>query len=185
MSSGRSRSGGIASSRPRAGSRGPRGSGRASPRAPRSRLVAATTRTSTCGLVRRRPTRRTSPVSSARKQLGLHVERQLADLVEEQRAAVGDLERAGAVARSAPVNAPRSWPNSSTRDQRRADARRSRRRRTGPRARASPRGCARGDQLLADAGLALDEHVDERAFEPLEQREEPRASPPTRRPGRR
>ena len=46
------------------------------------------------------------------QQLRLQRQRQLADLVEEQRAAVGLLERAGA-RRSAPVNAPFSWPNSS------------------------------------------------------------------------
>ena len=46
------------------------------------------------------------------QQLRLQLERQLADLVEEQRAAVGGLEQAGAAA-LAPVNAPRTWPNSS------------------------------------------------------------------------
>ena len=42
----------------------------------------------------------------------LQLERQLADLVEEQRAAVRLHERAVARLR-APVNAPRAWPNSS------------------------------------------------------------------------
>ena len=46
------------------------------------------------------------------KELGLHGRRQLADLVEEQRAAGRQLE-APALRRSAPVKAPRSWPNSS------------------------------------------------------------------------
>jgi hypothetical protein len=44
----------------------------------------------------------------ARLRLGRHV----ADLVEEQRAAGGLLEQAGFFA-TAPVKAPRSWPNSS------------------------------------------------------------------------
>ena len=44
----------------------------------------------------------------ARLQVGRHV----ADLVEEQRAALGLLEAPAARA-CAPVNAPRSWPNSS------------------------------------------------------------------------
>ena len=39
------------------------------------------------------PTRCTSPYSSDAQQLGLHRERQLADLVEEQRAAVGGFEQ--------------------------------------------------------------------------------------------
>jgi len=43
---------------------------------------------------------------------GLHVERQLADLVEEQRAAVGALE--GAAARGVRAGErPRTWPKSS------------------------------------------------------------------------
>ena len=46
------------------------------------------------------------------QQLGLQVERQLANLVEEHGAAGGRLEHA--LARdTAPVKAPRSWPNSS------------------------------------------------------------------------
>ena len=45
---------------------------------------------------RRRRRRRTSPRLEHAQELGLQVERQLADLVEEQRAAVGLLERAGA-----------------------------------------------------------------------------------------
>ncbi len=46
------------------------------------------------------------------QQLDLDRERDLADLVEEQRALVGLLEPALAL-RCAPVKAPRSWPNSS------------------------------------------------------------------------
>ena len=51
------------------------------------------------------------------QQLGLDRQRQLADLVEEQRAAVRRLEQP-AFAATAPVNAPRSWPNSSLSSQR-------------------------------------------------------------------
>ena len=47
------------------------------------------------GGARPTPTRWTSPVSSTRSSLACTVERQLADLVEEQRAAVGDLEQPG------------------------------------------------------------------------------------------
>ena len=46
------------------------------------------------------------------EQLGLQVERQVADLVEQQRALVRQLEQAGRSA-VAPVNAPFAWPNSS------------------------------------------------------------------------
>ena len=55
--------------RPRAGRRGRRESGRAPPRAPRSRLVAAITRTST-RCTRSLPTRWISPCCSARSSLG-------------------------------------------------------------------------------------------------------------------
>ena len=47
---------------------------------------------------------------------GLRLGRHVADLVEEERAALGLLEAAGR-ARSAPVKAPFSWPNSSALDQ--------------------------------------------------------------------
>ena len=47
------------------------------------------------------------------QQLRLQRERQLADLVEEQRAAVGRPRTAPARSATAPVNAPRTWPNSS------------------------------------------------------------------------
>ena len=46
------------------------------------------------------------------QQLGLQRRLHLADLVEHQRAGVGLLELADARV-AAPVNAPRSWPNSS------------------------------------------------------------------------
>ena len=61
--------------------------------ASRSRLVAATKRTS-IGRGRRPPTRSTSRSSSTRSSLTCERQRQLADLVEEHRAAVGRLEQA-------------------------------------------------------------------------------------------
>ena len=53
------------------------------------------------------PTRRTSLLLERAQELGLEVERQLADLVEEERAAVGLFEQA-LVRFAAPVNAPRT-----------------------------------------------------------------------------
>ncbi len=47
------------------------------------------------------------------QELGLRGQRQLADFVEEQRAALRQLEPALACRAWAPVKAPRSWPNSS------------------------------------------------------------------------
>ena len=79
--------------------------------APRSRLVAATTRTSTVDRLGAADAADLLALEHA-QELRLHRERQLADLVEEDGAAVRALERAG-VALVAPVNAPRSWPNSS------------------------------------------------------------------------
>ena len=61
-----------------------------------SRLVAQTKRTSTCRS-RVSPTRRKVPVCDEAQQLGLQREIHLADFVEEQRAAVGELRRARAV----------------------------------------------------------------------------------------
>ncbi len=52
------------------------------------------------------------PVLQHAQQLGLRARRQLADLVEEERAAVGLLEEP-ARSPTAPVNAPRAWPKSS------------------------------------------------------------------------
>ena len=46
------------------------------------------------------------------QELRLQIERQLADLVEEEGAAVGLFDRPR-LALTAPVNAPRTWPNSS------------------------------------------------------------------------
>ena len=58
------------------------------------------------------PHRLERPLLEHAQQLGLQLERQLADLVEQQRAAVGHLEAPGAV-RVAPVKAPFTWPKSS------------------------------------------------------------------------
>ena len=61
-----------------------------------SALVAASTRTSTC-CARELPTGWNSPVCSTRSSLRLLAERHVRDLVEEQRAAVGELEAADAI----------------------------------------------------------------------------------------
>ena len=80
--------------------------------ASRSRLVAAIRRKSTrTGRVP--PTRSNSRSCSARSSLACSVERQLADLVEEKRAAVGQLRSCRCFTPMAPVNAPFSWPKSS------------------------------------------------------------------------
>ena len=95
MSPGRSRSGGIVigntDSRKYRSSR----NCRAATAAFRLRLVAATTRTSTCS--ERRAADALEPLLFERAQnLGLQRQRQVADLVEEQRAAVRQLELARA-----------------------------------------------------------------------------------------
>ena len=75
------------------GSTGPRGSARPRPSASRSRFVAATMRTSTAhGLVAADALE--LALLQHAQQLDLHRQRDLADLVEEQRAAVGLLEAA-------------------------------------------------------------------------------------------
>ena len=53
------------------------------------------------------------PLLQHPEQLGLRGERQLADLVEEQRARAPAASNAPFRVALAPVNAPRSWPNSS------------------------------------------------------------------------
>ena len=58
------------------------------------------------------PTGAEFPLLEQAQQLDLHVERQIADLVEEGGAAVGQFDQPFFVA-CAPVNAPRTWPNSS------------------------------------------------------------------------
>ena len=86
----------------------------AAPRPPalRSRLVAAITRTSTVRVCVS-PTRSKLLSCSTRSSFPCSVERHLGDLVEEQRAAVGQLEAADAVARRAGEARPRSWPKNS------------------------------------------------------------------------
>ena len=109
--------------------------------------MAATIRTSTgCRVA---PTALELAVLEDAEQLRLQVERQLADLVEEDRAAVR-LSNAPLRRRSAPVNAPFSWPNSSDSmsvsaiaEQSTDDERPRRARRSVDRA---------GDELLAGAG---------------------------------
>ena len=59
------------------------------------------------------PTRSNVRSWSTRRSLACERERHLADLVEEQRAAVGRPRSVPARAATAPVNAPFSWPNSS------------------------------------------------------------------------
>ena len=74
-------------------------------------LEAASTRTSTrSGLLAADPLE--GLLLQRAQHLGLGLEAHVADLVEEERAAVGELELAAAP-RHAPVKAPRSWPKSS------------------------------------------------------------------------
>ena len=84
-------------------------------------------------------------------------ERHLADLVEEQRAAVGLLERARVLGRSAPVKAPRSWPNSSLSISSSGMAAQLTAT-NGPRGALAAQVDGLGDQLLARAALARDQH---------------------------
>ena len=95
----------------RAGSRGPRGTSPSRPSSAQIRgCVAATSRTSAGRRVPPRGSK--SPYCSDAQERGLHRGRELANLVEEKRAAVG-AARSARLARSAPVNAPFWWPNSS------------------------------------------------------------------------
>ena len=89
----------------------------------------------------------------------------LADLVEEDRAAVGRLEAARPCAATAPVNAPRSWPNSSLSSSVSGRARAVERHER-PSARGDSRWISLGEHLLADAGLAQDQHADVRCGAP-------------------
>ena len=85
------------------------------------RLVAATIRTST-GTSRLLPTGEMRPSLQHAQQLGLHVQREVADLVDEQRAALGRFEPAhpaGDGAREGPLHVAeqlafdqrlRGWP---------------------------------------------------------------------------
>ena len=84
--------------------------------AARSRLVAAMTRTSGVR-VSRAAERLHLALLQHPQELDLQRRRHVADLVEEERAAVGLLEAARLVA-VGPVKAPRTWPNSSRLEQR-------------------------------------------------------------------
>ena len=87
------------------------------------------------------------------QQLGLHGRRHVADLVEEERAAVGLLEAAAAPLGAAPENAPFSWPNSSLSTSSAGTA--AQFIFTNGPARRGERSCTRArDQLLAGAVLA-------------------------------
>ena len=78
----------------------------------RSRLVAATRRTSN-GTSSSPPTGRTDALLQRAQELRLQGERQLADLVEEERAAVRLRRRGRVRGARASVKAPRAWPKSS------------------------------------------------------------------------
>ena len=100
------------------------------------------------------------------QQLGLQGERHLADLVEEQRAAVGDLEEALLVVVGAGERAllvAEQLALEQVLRHRRAVLRHEQL--VAP---ARPGSGRRGDQLLAGAGLALDEHGDARVDDLLE-----------------
>ena len=111
------------------------------PARPRSRLVAAITRTSTRMRPRAADALELALLEHA-QQLRLQLERQLADLVEEERAAVGQLEAARACCWTAPVKAPFSWPKSSLSSSVAGIAAQL----TATNGRVAPRGCARGSR---------------------------------------
>ena len=98
--------------------------------AQRSFLLAATMRASKA-TARDAPSRRNSRSSMRAQQLGLQVQRQVVDLVEEERAAVRALEAADALAHRAGEGALLVAEQLAL-DQRVATPRRSRRRRAGP-----------------------------------------------------
>ena len=114
------------------------------------------------------------------QQLRLQVERQLADLVEDQRAARRLLEPARAAAPAAPVKAPRSWPNSSLSASSRGSA---------PQLTATngppgfgPELVQRArQQLLARAALAGHQHRRRRRCHQRRPRQQPPAAPDRRR----
>ena len=122
----------------------------------RSRLVAAMTRTSTLERAGA-----AHPLELALlqhpQQLGLQLQGQLADLVQEQRAAVAPARTGPCWRATAPVNAPFSWPNSSLSSSVSG--------RAAQLTVMNGRFCAGavvvdrpGHQLLAGAGLARDQH---------------------------
>ena len=104
------------------GSRGPRGNALAATSARRSRLVAATTRTSTRCVVRCAADRPHRPLVERAQQRRLQLERQLADLVEEERAAVGLREGAAAIGDRAGERALARGRTAPTRSARRGTA---------------------------------------------------------------
>ena len=152
----------------------------------RSRRVAAMMRDVDARSTASPPTRRTSPRSIARRSLGCSDSVELADLVDEQRAAVGLLEDALRARATAPVNAPRSWPKSSDSSERRAGPPCSRRRRTGRCARGLASWSASARTSLPVPGLALDDDGDVGRREALAERVERRISglAPSMRPKR-
>jgi hypothetical protein len=93
------------------------------------------------------------------QQLGLHRQAQLAHLVQEQGAAIGQLEPARSC--KAPVKAPRRWPNSSL--SARVSGRAAQLTCTSGRSRRADCVQALGHQLLAHARLAQDQHGQVRA----------------------
>ena len=135
----------------------------------RSRLVAATMRTSTLR-VRSLPTRRSSPSCSTRSSFPCMPGDISRDLVEEQRAAVGDLEQAARVALGAGEGAAH------VAEQRRFQQRL----RDGGAVLADERAIAARavgvdgarDQLLAGAALALDDDRQRRVGDAIEQPEQ-------------
>ena len=125
--------------------------------AARSRLVPAMMRTSTgCGRVAADGPHCLSSITRSSFDLERHG--QLADLVEEERAAVRRRRRGPWFACTAPVKAPRTWPKSSLSSRVSGMA---------PQFTATKRPSRRGlagvdgarDQLLAGAALAGDQHV--------------------------
>jgi len=94
------------------------------------------------------------------QQFDLRRRRQFADLVEEQRAAIG-LDELAVVLFGAPVNEPFSWPNRNRLDQVfRHGAAIDRDEGLGAARAAAMNGA--GDQFLADAGFRLDQNRDGR-----------------------
>ena len=134
---------------------GPRGTSSSATIASRSRCVAQTTRTSTWN-ESFSPTRRISPLSSNAEQLGLHGLGQLADFVEKQGAAVGHFKQADAMLVGAGEGAS-AMAEQFALDEvlRQGAAIDGDERHVGPRALVVD---GAGDQLLAGAGFAEDQH---------------------------
>ena len=118
-------------------------------------MLAAITRASTL-LERSEPTGPHDPVLQHAQQLGLKLQRHLADLVEEDRAAVGRAEQP-VRGPAAPVKAPRSWPNISDSSSSCGIAAQLTGTKARPR-RADRRMDRLRDDLLAGAALAGDQH---------------------------